>query len=571
MTDVAGRPGRAVLAIGAFTHDSSAALIVNGALVGFVEEERLTGEKHTGAYPDAAVQWLLTRAELTPREIDVVAYPFNARLFAQGALRAASRPAGMSWRRYRARVASYRRVWSNCRRRLATLASRFPSATVVDVPHHLCHAMYAFAAAGVEHGTVLTIDSVGEDVSTTIIDMTHTHHRVLLRVRDPHSLGYAYGAVTEHLGYRRGDEEGTVMALAGLGDGRRYAPLLRDAIGLIPSGFTLNPEVFAPRVFSSAWPRLSQVFIDATFPRRLGDGPVGSAHADLAAALQARTEDCVLHLGRLARQASTSEVLCVSGGVAMNCLATGALAQSGLFERVTVPPAPGDSGNALGAALWIERGIGAGRVAGVEGTPFLGPDFDRREMLEAAEARGLRAKVIDDAAARLVALLLEQQIVGVFRGRLEAGPRALGHRSILANPLMPDVTAHLNARVKHREPFRPFAPVVTADAAHRFFELQGESPYMSFAMPATSAAINALPSVVHANGTARLQTVSPASDAFLHDVLVRFGQASGFPVLINTSLNVKGKPIAGTPGMAFDCLAEAGLDALLMEDVLVRR
>jgi carbamoyltransferase len=570
MTRVAGRPGRAVMGIGAFTHDSSAALIVNGALVGFVEEERLSGEKHTGAYPEAAVEWLLARAGLTSREIDVVAYPFNARLFARGALRAASRPTAISWRRYGARVASYRRVWRNCRRRLAVLASRFPSARIVDVPHHLCHAMNAFSSASVEHGVVLTIDSIGEDVSTTIIEMTQTHHRVLLQVRDPHSLGYAYGAVTEHLGYRRGDEEGTVMALAGLGDERRYAPLLSEAIRLTASGFKLNPAVFAPRVFSSAWPRLTELFVDATFPRRAGGEPVGSPHADLAAALQTRTEDCVLHLGRLARRASTSDVLCVSGGVGMNCLATGVLARSGLFGRVTVPPAPGDSGNALGAALWIERELGEVPVSGIDGTPFMGPDFDRREMLEVAEARGFRVEVIDDAAECVAGLMLDQQIVGVFRGRLEAGPRALGHRSILANPLMPDVTAHLNARVKHRELFRPFAPVVTADAAHRFFELEDESPFMSFAMPATAAAIEALPAVVHANGTARLQTVTPASDAFLHEVLVRFGHASGYPVLINTSLNVKGKPIAGTPGMALDCLVEAELDALLMDDVLVR-
>jgi carbamoyltransferase len=361
------------------------------------------------------------------------------------------------------------------------------------------------------------------------------------------------------------------MALAGLGDGQRYTPLLRDAIRLTTSGFALNPAVFAPRVFSSAWPRLSELFINATFPRRAGDEPVAAAHADLAAALQARTEDCVLHLGRLARRASTSDVLCVSGGVGMNCLATGALARNGLFERVTVPPAPGDSGNALGAALWIERRLGEFPVSGTEGTPFLGPDFDRGEMLEAAEARGFRTEVVEDAAECLVGLMLEQRIVGVFRGRLEAGPRALGHRSILANPLMPDVTARLNARVKHREPFRPFAPVVTAGGAHRFFKLEDESPFMSFAMPATCAAIEALPSVVHANGTSRLQTVTPASDAFLHDVLVRFEHASGFPVLINTSLNVKGRPIAGTPGMALDCLVEADLDALLMDDILVRR
>jgi carbamoyltransferase len=288
-------------------------------------------------------------------------------------------------------------------------------------------------------------------------------------------------------------------------------------------------------------------------------------HADLAAALQERTEQVMMHLGRLARNATGARLLCVGGGVAMNCVSIGKIAASGVFDQVAVPPAPGDSGTAIGAAIAAHAAKRGSLPISIAGRCYLGPSYAGLS-LDPRPRPGLTARRLDAPARHLAARLAEGDIVGVFRGPLEAGPRALGNRSILASPLSPSVASRLNSTVKYREPFRPFAPVVLADQAQDFFELPHDSPFMSMALPATPRAYDTIAEVIHQNGTARVQTLNPRDNRFLAEVLSRFETLTGVPVLINTSLNIKGKPICGTPSMALDCLAKSGLDALLLED-----
>jgi carbamoyltransferase len=272
----------------------------------------------------------------------------------------------------------------------------------------------------------------------------------------------------------------------------------------------------------------------------------------------------MLHLAARARQITGARLLCLGGGVAMNCVAVGQIVESGLFDEVTVPPAPADSGTAIGAAIAAHLDQTGAVPDGIAAACYLGPAYVSHHLPPAARP-GLIARRVEDPAAFLAGQLAERKIVGLFQGRVEAGPRALGNRSILASPLSARVVERLNATVKYREPFRPFAPVVLAGAAVDYFTLSQPSPYMSIASGVTALTRERIPAVVHTNGTARVQTVTAEQNPFLAEVLAAFAARTGVPVLINTSLNVKGQPICGTPEMALDCLAGSGLDALLFD------
>ncbi|MGW1194400.1 carbamoyltransferase family protein [Streptomyces sp. NPDC002536] len=559
-----------ILGLCSFTHDSAAALLVNGNLVGFVEEERLSGTKHTRAYPHHAIAWLLDQAGLAPTDVDAVAYNFRpARYLAEVPGAARLLLSGTARSRALPRATGFAKVAVRTRRRLQYLRQQFPRAQITPVLHHRAHQLIAFAASGWSEAAVLVVDSLGERQTTTLAHGHHAerpHMRTLEQICDPASLGYVYGAVTEHLGWRRGDEEGTVMALAALGDAARFRPVFTRALRTTATGFAVDLAYFPPRVLHSGYPRVSPLFTARTCPPRHSGEQLQPVHQDLAAALQERTEQVMLHLARRARQITGSRRLCVGGGVATNCVGIGRIVEEGIFDEVFVPPAPGDAGTAIGAAIAVHSDAGTQEsLEGVARACYLGPSY-RQPHLDLSRWPGLKQKALGEEAAGFLAdQLASGLIVGLFQGRLEAGPRALGNRSILASPLEAGVVERLNATVKFREPFRPFAPVTLAERASEFFTLGQEAPYMSMASPVTAKARERIAAVVHANGTSRLQTVTAWQNPFLHDVLQAFERRTGVPVLINTSLNVKGKPICGTPDMALDCLTASGLDALLLE------
>ncbi|MCB8902037.1 MULTISPECIES: carbamoyltransferase C-terminal domain-containing protein [unclassified Streptomyces] len=559
-----------ILGLCSYTHDSSAALLVDGKLIGFVEEERLSQQKHTKEYPRHAVEWLLSEAGLSAADVDAIAYNFQpARYLVESP--AALRLALSATTRDRAlpRARGFAKVAMRTQLRTRTLGRRFPAARVSPVLHHQAHQLAAFAASGWDESAVLVVDSLGERQTTTIargLDALRPSTRTVEAINDPASLGYVYGAVTEHLGWRRGDEEGTVMALAALGDPERFRHLFASAVRTTPTGFLLDPAYFPARVLTSDYPRTSRRFVDETCPERHPSEPLLDVHRDLAAALQERTEQVMVHMARRARMITGSRRLCVGGGVATNCVSIGRIIEAGVFDEVFVPPAPGDAGTAIGAAIAVHTDSRSRRpVSGVARACYLGPSY-QYQALDLTPWPGLQQKTLGVETAEFLAdQLAHGTIVGLFQGRVEAGPRALGNRSILASPLEPGVVERLNATVKFREPFRPFAPMVLAERAAEFFTLGQEAPYMSMASGVTDKARERVPAIVHANGTSRLQTVTRSQNPFMHDVLSAFARRTGVPLLINTSLNVKGKPICGTPAMALDCLANSGLDALLLE------
>lgn len=558
-----------VLGVCSFTHDSAAALVVNGRLAGMAEEERLTGVKHIRDYPGLSVAWLLAEAGLTAADVDVVAYNFAGHRYLAGVASSAAYLLPSATRgRAIPRAASFAVVHARYRRRMRALRETFPNATVTSVGHHRAHGLYTFAASGFEQAAVLIADSLGETCTTSVgharVQGQGIQYRIAETVSDPASLGYAYGAVTVHLGWRRGDEEGTVMALAALGDPARFRDVLSRAIRITRTGFALDPGLLPLRVLRHGWARVTPAFTQATCPARQPGEEVDQVHADLAAALQERTEQVMTHLARRARDVTGARLLCAGGGVAMNCVAIGKIIHEGLFDEVFLPPAPGDSGTSIGAAIAAYLDSAGIVPSGVTRSCYLGPAYPGF-VADPASLPRVAARQVADPAGFLAARLADGKITGLFQGRLEAGPRALGNRSILASPLQPDVVRRLNAAVKFREPFRPFAPVVLADMAADYFQLTQPSPYMSIAVPVTALARQLIPAVVHANGTARVQTLTPGQNPFLAGVLQRFAGRTGVPVLINTSLNVKGKPICGTPQMALECLASSGLDGLMLD------
>ncbi|MBL7495666.1 carbamoyltransferase [Frankia sp. CNm7] len=571
MSAAAARRGaEVVLGLCAFTHDSAAALLVDGHLVGFVEEERLNGVKHTNSYPANAIAWLLDQAGLAREDVTTVAYNFAGRHYLRPLLHVPAHLVDrLTQTRAIPRARSFVTVHHRYRARMAQVRSQFPKAYLQSVLHHRAHALYAFLSSGYDEAAVLVVDSLGEIQSTTTWHANPTL-QLLHAINDPASLGYAYGAITEHLGWRRGDEEGTVMALAAIGDPARFRPLMSRAIRLTRDGFALDPALLPLRVLSSRYGRVTSAFTAATCPPRRPDAQVESVHADLAAALQERTEQVMLHLAYRARGTSGSGLLCLGGGVAMNCVAVGRILQEGYFDEVHMPPAPADSGTAIGAAAAVWSDTTGRAPGGLTQRSYLGPAYPG-VILSTAPRPGLSARRLTEPARELARNLAEGQIIGLFTGPVEAGPRALGNRSILASPLTDDVVKRLNATVKFREPFRPFAPVVLADKAADYFALNQLSPYMSIAVPATTLSQTVLPAVVHANGRARVQTVTQEQHPFLAELLAAFAELTGHPVLINTSLNIKGKPIAGTPELALDCLTESGLDGLLLEGWWVTR
>ncbi|MGW3729155.1 carbamoyltransferase family protein [Streptomyces sp. NPDC000851] len=565
---------KAVLGLCSYTHDSAAALIVDGRLVGFVEEERLCQVKHTKAYPELAVTWLLQEAGLRPDDIDAVGYNFSAAHYLRAVPRSSTLLLAAETRsRALPRALGFATVAGRTMARQRTLAGKFPGAQVHSLVHHRAHQTYAFAASGFEEAAVLVVDSLGETQTTTIAHGRKPSPgrpalRTLHAIDDPASLGYVYGAVTMHLGWRRGDEEGTVMALAALGDPARFRRLFAHAVRTTHDGFVVAPELFPPRTLRSGAARVTPRFIAETCPPRRPDEPVEEVHRDLAAALQERTEAVLLHLARMARRRTRSPRLCVGGGVAANCVGIGRIVEEDIFEEVFVPPAPGDSGTAIGAAAAVHLAMAPQPLTDIEGACYLGPSWTS-PVVGWDCWPGLRTQRLTSDRARaefLADQLAQGRIVGLFQGRVEAGPRALGNRSILASPLSEGVVDRLNATVKFREPFRPFAPVVPEERAGEYFTLGQAAPFMSMASRVTAKAREQIPAIVHANGTARVQTVRPDQNPLLHAVLDAFARRTGVPVLINTSLNIKGKPICGTPEMALDCLTGSGLDALLLED-----
>ncbi len=540
-----------IVGISAFFHESAACLLSGGELVAAAAEERFTRVKHDARLPVHAYRACLDAGGLGPGDVDAVAFYERPdvkadRQRATGAVAPSGQPDALDPGRPERMIREL-------------LGHEGP---ILTFPHHLSHAASAFWCSGFDDAAVLTVDGVGEWATATYSHAAADRIEPFEEVRFPHSLGLFYGTITAYLGFRVNDGEYKVMGLAPYGE-PRLAGALRSVVRSGPGGqFTLDMDCFdfADRMWSD---RLAAKL--GVPPRQPGE-PLGQAHADVAASAQLVLEELLLQkVVHLANRVDSPN-LCMAGGVALNCVANGRIAREGPFARMFVQPAAGDDGGSVGAAVLAHLQITGERPAtGPLRGVGLGPAFDDELVAAVLRGAGLAAEPYspDDVAARLDT----GQVVGWFSGGMEFGPRALGHRSILADPRDTGMRDRLNARVKRREQFRPFAPSVLAGHAGDHLALDHPSPFMLETCEVTSPL--ALPAVTHVDGSCRPQTVDPAVHPRYAALLEAFHRRTGCPLLLNTSLNVAGEPIACTPVDALLTMVAAGLDALVLEHVVL--
>jgi carbamoyltransferase len=432
----------------------------------------------------------------------------------------------------------------------------------VPVRHHDAHAASAFYPSGFDEALILTIDGSGETESSLLATGGPAGIDELARVPLPTSLGALYLALTVYLGFRGLGDEFKVMGLAAYGDPERYRGLFERLVGLEADGRYDTVGMTAPD--------LREQLASTLGPPRRPDDPVTAEHADAAAGLQNILERAVLHTLEHSRRETGLERLCMAGGVALNCALNGRIARSGLFDDIFVQPAASDEGGSLGAALhvWHDQGPGRDETGTRCEHVFYGPSYGGTELLDTLEdfADAVTWRESDDPAAEAAEFMAAGGVAGWFQGPMEFGPRALGHRSILADPRDASVKDRVNRMVKHREPFRPFAPAVIEEAAGDWFDMTGlrESPYMLFTVPVLPGLADRIPAVTHVDGTARVQTVSARIEPLFHRLLGRFGAITGVPILLNTSFNVNREPIVCSPTDALRCFLNTDIDGLFL-------
>jgi carbamoyltransferase len=543
-----------VLGVNAIFHDPSAALVVDGRVVAAAEEERFSRRKHgkrpvpfaAWELPDQAMRWCLEEAGLRPQDLDAVAYSFDP------ALAKPAEDMGLD------------DPWDSLRRTYAESAPGFLAAALPGlhreqvrfVPHHVAHAASAALAAPLPGAgrpcSVLVLDGRGEQASHLGGHYEGGRLEVLAAQSLPHSLGLLYESLTEHLGFLRSSDEYKVMALASYGR-PRFLEELREVVH--PTG---DGGFVAQAPDWSRWA-----------PKRVDDGTWGGDHADLACSVQARLEEVLVSLARWVHEQTGDRMLAMAGGTALNCVANSRIWRETPFEDVWVQPAAGDAGTSLGAALQVAAD------GGEQLTPMAGADLGRGWSDDdlAAWLRGAAVPFSEpgDLGGEVADVLARNGVVAWFDGRSEFGPRALGHRSLLAHPGHPENLERLND-VKGREQFRPVAPMVLADrAAEIFTDGPIPSPYMLFVHSVRESWRERIPAAVHVDGTARIQTVDPAVQPRLGATLRAFEGRTGLPVVINTSLNTAGRPMVDDPRDALELFGSAPVDLLVMGPYLVRR
>jgi len=582
-----------VLGISAFYHDSAAALIADGRIVAAAQEERFTRKKFDADYPRHAIEYCLNAGGVTLADVDYVAFYDKPFLKFERLLETYLAFSPRGFRSFRMALPLWLReklfLKSLLASELKALEPKFDwDKRLAFSEHHLSHAASAFYPSPFQRAAVLTMDGVGE-WATTSAGVGNGHElEIQKEINFPHSLGLLYAAFTYYTGFKVNSGEYKVMGLAPYGI-PKYAQLIYDnLIDLKPDGsFRLNLDYFN---YCTGLTMTNERF-DALFDGapRMPAAPLEQRHMDLAASIQVVIEEAVLRLTRSLAEETGEANLCLAGGVALNCVANGKVLRDGKFENIWVQPAAGDSGGALGAALTIYH-LYADRPRTVANTPdgmagsYLGPEFDDGETQTRLKAAGARYAVLprDQLLDRTAHALADGKAVGWFQGRMEFGPRALGNRSILADPRDPQMQKKLNLKVKYRESFRPFAPSVLREHVSEWFDIDVDSPYMLMVAPVherhrremtseeqrlfgidkLNVPRSSVPAVTHVDYSARVQTVHRETNPLYHDLIGRFHRLTGCPVLVNTSFNVRSEPIVCTPEDAFRCFMGSEIDVL---------
>ncbi|MBB54087.1 MAG: hypothetical protein CMF67_06905 [Magnetovibrio sp.] len=591
-----------ILGVSAFYHDSAAALIEDGHILAAAQEERFTRKKHDARFPSHAISYCLDEAQASMSQIDHVVFYDKPFLKFERLLETYLAFAPRGFQSFKMAIP----IWLKEKLfQKDLLRKKFQSfdpdidwtSKLLFAEHHQSHAASAFYPSPFDEAVVLTMDGVGEWATTSVAIGKGNRLDVIKELHFPHSLGLLYSAFTYYLGFKVNSGEYKVMGLAPYGEPRFKDTILKNLIDLKADGtFRLDQQYFD---YCTGLCMTNKKF-DALFegPARTPDNLLTQKHMDLAASIQTVTEEIVLRLTRSLAKEIQIENLCLAGGVALNCVANGKVLRDGAFKRIWIQPAAGDAGGALGAALSAYHLFGGAHRTKATGTDrmggsYLGPAYTDEDVATRLTAAGANFTLMNDdqVMENTVCALTDGKAVGWFQGRMEFGPRALGGRSILGDPRSPSMQKTLNLRVKYRESFRPFAPSVLREDVDQWFELDNDSPYMlivadvvgsrRIAMTSDEKALfgikklnltrSEIPAVTHVDYSARVQTVHRETNPRYHRLLNMFKAATGCPVLVNTSFNVRGEPIVCTPEDAFRCFMGSDIEVLVIGNCFLKK
>jgi carbamoyltransferase len=594
----------AILGLSAFYHDSAAALVVDGHIVAAAQEERFSRIKHDAAFPARAMAYCLNEAGLSPDQLDYIAFYDKPLAKFERLLETYLTYAPVGFRSFRLAMPLWLKDKLHMPRTIRRALAEPCMARLIFTDHHESHAASAFFPSPFEQAAILTLDGVGEWSTATLGVGNGNRIHLIDHIAFPHSLGLLYSAFTYYCGFKVNSGEYKLMGLAPYGNAVYKELILERLIDLKADGsFWLNMEYFQYcQGLAMTGRRFDRLFGG---PPRPPESPLEQRHMDLAASIQAVTEDVVLRIGRHIRSLTGMRHLVLAGGVALNCVANGRLLREGDFDDLWIQPAAGDAGGALGAALFVWHQLLEKprplRARDIQQGSFLGPRYSTVEISHFLGGQGApsrrfasEAELVEHVAVNLA----EGKVVGWFQGRMEFGPRALGARSILGDPRSPAMQATMNVKIKFRESFRPFAPAVLLDRAAEWFDLQPghESPYMLLVAPVlqdrrvkigaeglrtmkedpdlchrVNVVRSEIPAVTHVDYSARIQTVDEERNPRFTRLLEAFERLTGCPVLVNTSFNVRGEPIVCTPEEAYRCFLATDMDVLVLEDVVVTK
>jgi carbamoyltransferase len=587
-----------ILGVSCYFHDAAAVLLKDGVLVAAAEEERFSRIKHDYGFPARAIKFCLDQEGLKGEDLDYVVFfekPFR-KLDRILMMALATYP--KSYKVFRESMITWMtdKLWVGNK-----LQSEIgiPKDKILFSEHHLSHAASAFLCSPFEEAAVLTVDGVGEWTTAAWGIGRGTEIKLQKQIDFPHSLGLLYSAFTAFLGFEVNEGEYKVMGMAPYGV-PRYVDKVWKMIKQNPDGsFALDMDYFCfhhstyktysdkfETLFGAPRPSKSLFFTEETgFPQYFGAPPsnihelskINQHYADIAASIQKVTEEVLLNITRYLRQTTGMTRLCMAGGVALNSVANTRILMESGFEELYIQPAAGDGGGALGAALWAYNTVlGKPRNFTMQHAYWgrQNSDGEVRDFLQQNNIPHIQCANEDQLLDRVVEQLIDGKVVGWSQGRFEWGPRALGARSIIADPRNPNMKDIVNAKIKFREPYRPFAPSVLAESAEKYFDLPNATKhcparYMQFVVPVREKEHATLPAITHVDGTGRLQTVFKSESPRYYNLIERFGQATGVPVILNTSFNLKGEPIVNTPANAFNTFSKSEMDALVLGNFII--
>ena len=588
-----------ILGISAFYHDSAAALMVGGEIVAAAQEERFTRIKHDHEFPKNAVEYCLKEAGIEPDDLDYVVFYDKPLQKFDRLLETYLAYAPAGFKSFLMAMPLWLKTKLHLPREIRKSLDNRYRKKIAFTGHHESHAASTFFPSPYEESAILTLDGVGEWDTVTIGHGQGTKIKLLKSLHFPHSLGLLYSAFTYFCGFKVNSGEYKLMGLAPYGEPKYADVIMDELIDLKEDGsLAMDMSYFNYcQGLTMTGPKFEQIFDG---PARKSESPITQREMDLAASIQAVTEEAVLRMARKARDLTGSKNLCLAGGVALNCVANGKLLRSGIFENVFITPASGDAGGALGAALFLNHQL-LGRPRTLDGRDqikgsLLGPRYENdeiRKCLNATEAKYHFVEDESDLLEKTAKAMAAGKVIGWFQGRMEFGPRALGSRSIIGDPRDTEMQTTMNLRIKFRESFRPFAPCVLAEEVSDYFDLDRESPYMLMVADVkkdlwndlsdeekrlmkdpdlrkrVNVARSALPAITHVDMSARIQTVDEPRHGRYYRLMKEFRKQTGCGVIINTSFNIRGEPIVCTPADAYRCFMATDMDVLVLENCIL--